>query len=188
MAMPGSNALLVVDMLVGFCRPGGALFLAQDTARVEEYILELANGFLSRAEHVAFCSDAHEETDPEFKQFPPHCMHGSPESAVVPTLLGVADASEWVPKRSFSALRGTRLPTLLTEWNVERVHVTGVATDICVLFTCQDLRAEGLQVSVHRRGVLASHPDRQEFFLKYMSRVLGVEVVDSHERPPLTPD
>ena len=178
---PGpSTTVLVVDMLVGFCKHGN-LF----SPRYEPLIPRLY-AHLERAEEqgsaLVFLADAHTPDDPEFRMFPPHCVVGSGEEDVVPELAGFARRGTLVRKRTFSGFWRTGLDDVLGRLAPARVEVTGVCTDICVLHTVSGLMLRGYEVAV--RGDLvdtydAPGHDAEEvnrFALGHIRDVLGATV------------
>ena len=99
------TAVFIVDMIGGFAREG-ALY----SPRAEKQIPKIA-AFAKRCQEkgieIIQFADTHPADSPEFEGYPPHCLEGSAESAVVEEL------SEYpVFKRRFV--------------------VTGVCTDICI--------------------------------------------------------
>jgi nicotinamidase/pyrazinamidase len=177
------NALLVVDMLTGFCRPGFPLSFPESTESLEERIADRVRRSLAAGDQVLFACDAHHPSDPELKQYPPHCLAGSPEAQIVPTLASLASHSTVVTKRSFSPFFETTMAAALSRHSTECVEVVGICTDICVLFAVAELRYRGYRVTIDPESVKASRPDRQRPALLYLSRVLGAELTSSAPKP-----
>lgn len=175
-----ATAVIVIDMLVGFCRHGNLC-----SPRYEPLIPRLF-AHLKRAEEVGapivFLADRHTADDPEFRMFPPHCVAGSGEEEVVPELAGFARRGTLVRKRTFSGFRGTDLDDVLARLEPTRVEVAGVCTDICVLHTVFDLRVRGYDVVVSRDLVEtydAPGHDAEEFerfALEHIRDALGATV------------
>jgi nicotinamidase-related amidase len=174
------RAIIVIDMLVGFCRRGNLFSPRYDpiVPSLREHLAE------SEAEGVPliFLVDTHAPDDPEFEMFPPHCVEGSGEDEVIPELKEFADRGTVVRKHTFSGFRGTELDAVLERLAPEVIEVAGVCTDICVLHTVYDLRVRGYEVVVQRSLVEtydASGHDAGEvnrFALAHISDVLGARV------------
>jgi len=85
-----------VDAQVDFMRPDGKLYV-----RGSEKLLPNINSLVDAARHgrVFLVSDAcvHMPNDEEFKRFPPHCVRGTPGSAIVPE--GLAQTFFTIPNR-----------------------------------------------------------------------------------------
>jgi nicotinamidase/pyrazinamidase len=174
------RAIIVVDMLVCFCRRG-ALYSPRYDPIVPSMRERLA---AAEAEGVpiVFLVDTHTPDDPEFAMFPSHCVEGSGEDEVVPELSGFAERGTVVRKRTFSGFHGTELEDVLARLSPQVVEVMGVCTDICVLHTVAGLRARGYEVLVHKDLVEtydAPGHDAEEsnrFALAHVRDVLGARV------------
>lgn len=174
------RAIIVVDMLICFCRRG-ALYSPRYDPMVPRLREHLA---AAEAEGVPliFLVDTHVPDDPEFKVFPPHCVEGSGEDEVIPELQEYADRGTVVRKNTFSGFRGTELEAVLERLAPDVVEVVGVCTDICVLHTVADLRVRGYEVLV-RKDLVETYDapghDAEEFnrfALAHVRDVLGARV------------
>jgi nicotinamidase/pyrazinamidase len=174
------KAILVIDMLNGFCREGNLASARLDsiTGRLRDHLIrEQAAGA-----DLVFLADTHAADDPEFAMFPPHCIEGSGEEEIVPELADLAAGGHVVRKRTFSGFYRTELDALLERLAPDVIEVTGVCTDICVLHTVFDLRVRGYKVAVPRdlvetydiRGHEADEINR--FALAHIRDVLGATV------------
>ena len=179
-AVQPRRAIIVIDMLVGFCRRGNL-----SSPRYDPMVPALrAHLAAAEAEGVplVFLVDTHAPDDPEFKMFPPHCVEGSGEDEVIPELKEFADRGTVVRKHTFSGFRGTRLDAVLERLRPEVIEVAGVCTDICVLHTVYDLKVRGYEVLVHKDLVEtydAPGHDAEEFnrfALAHVRDVLGARV------------
>lgn len=174
------RAIVVVDMLVGFCRGGGLYSPRYDplVPRIRERLAAAeADGI-----PAVFLVDTHTPDDPEFAMFPAHCVEGSGEGEVIPELKEFADRGTVVRKSTFSGFHGTELAEVLARLAPDVVEVAGVCTDICVLHTVAGLRAQGYEVLVHKELVEtydAPGHDAEEFnrfALAHVRDVLGAKV------------
>lgn len=121
------TAVFIVDMIGGFAREG-ALY----SPRAEKQIPKIA-AFAKRCQEkgieIIQFADTHPADSPEFEGYPPHCLEGSAESAVVEEL------SEYpvFPKNSTNAMFAPGFMDWLAERDGKRRFVvTGVCTDICI--------------------------------------------------------
>ncbi|GAU09907.1 cysteine hydrolase family protein [Desulfoplanes formicivorans] len=170
------QALLIVDMLNDFVLPHGSL--AVPGARhiipgIRQY-LEL---FRQKAWPVFFVCDEHEPDDPEFIRmgWPPHALRGTPGSQVVDELAPLP-GEHLVAKQHYSAFYKTDLEETLQRLGVQEVIVTGVVSNICVLYTAADAVMRGYGVRVPASCVAALTPEEGAFALRQMEQVLGVTV------------
>jgi nicotinamidase/pyrazinamidase len=147
------DALLLVDVQNDFL-PGGALAVPDGDA-----VIAPLNAYLqaaARRQLLVFASrDWHPRNHCSFKPqggpWPEHCVAGTPGaqfSSVLelpPNAITVSKATR--PDRdAYSAFEGTWLKALLTQANIDRVLVGGLATDYCVLHTVRDALAAGFRV------------------------------------------
>ncbi len=174
------RAIIVVDMLVCFCRRG-ALFSPRYDPMVPRLRERLAAAEVEGVP-IVFLVDTHAPDDPEFKMFPPHCVEGSGEDEVIPELQEFADRGTVVRKSTFSGFHETDLDSVLAPLAPNVVEVVGVCTDICVLHTVAGLRARGYEVVVHQDLVetydAPGHPAEEfnRFALAHVRDVLGARV------------
>ncbi len=171
-----AKVLLVVDMLKDFVYDDGALTCGKPAQEIVPYIQQLLEEFRNRGDRVIYIADAHDPDDPEFKMWPPHCVQGT-EGAQVIDELKPKDDELVIPKKRYSGFFGTNLEDVLKQIGPEEVHVVGVCTSICVLFTTADLRNRDYPTVVHARGVADFDPEAHQFALKHMEKVLGAKVL-----------
>jgi nicotinamidase/pyrazinamidase len=157
------DALLIVDFQNDFT-PGGALPVAHGeeiagpiNELLDSFDLVIATRDWHPADHGSFTGV---EVDPtEWRGadppsiWPVHCVAGSPGAELYPDLEQtkvdvVIDKGQDPNSQGYSGFQDTRLGDLLRERGVDRLFVTGLATDYCVLNTVLDARREGFDVTV----------------------------------------
>ena len=171
-----SRALIVVDMLVGFIEEGRPLDCGETARAIVPFVLDKAREFSDRGDPVIFIADHHEPGDAEFERFPPHCIVGSEEAKVVPELKPFVKDKFLIPKTRYSGFFDTRLAYILEQIKPELVEVVGVCTNICVLYTVEELRNRDYPTVVHRDGVASFNSQAHKYALGQMETVLGAEV------------
>ena len=174
-----SKVLIVVDMLDGFLRPGRALYCGPQSEAIIPFVRSKVEEYGKSGEPVIFVADNHEPEDLEFQRFPKHCVAGTKESEVVSELQGLAKNSIYLPKQRYSAFFGTDLEKRLKKLKPDLVEVVGVCTNICVLYTVEELRNRDIPTRVYRRGVASFDNEAHEWALKQMQSVLGAEIVEA---------
>ncbi len=114
-------------------------------------------------------------------------MTGKP---VVERLLP-ADEDYFVLKPKHSGFFSTSLRTLLRYLEVKKTIITGMATDICVLFTANEAYMNDYEIVVPCDCVAAEQEEYHKDALKLMARVLKADITLSTElnlhemiRPP----
>jgi nicotinamidase/pyrazinamidase len=152
-----------VDTQIDFLFPAGALYvpgaegIVGNVARLNRYAA--ANGI-----PVISDTDAHSENDPEFRDWPPHCVAGTvgqmkPQATLLARRAVVSSKAplvEWpsgveqilLEKQTLDAFSNPQLPGFLEGLGAERFVVYGVVTEICVKCAAQGLMATGKRVEL----------------------------------------
>ncbi len=151
-----------VDTQNDFMLPAGALYVPG----AEEILPAVARLNRYAAAHripLISSTDAHAENDPEFRQWPPHCVAGTfgqqkaPETlleprVVIPTSPGnysIAGARQFiVEKQALDVFTNPNLTWLLAELNPDRYVVYGVVTEYCVRCAAMGLLQTGKRVEI----------------------------------------
>jgi nicotinamidase/pyrazinamidase len=166
--MRGDRFVFVdVDTQVDFLDPAGRLYVPG----AEEIIPALDELFtLAEMHHIPVLStvDAHTPDDPEFADWPPHCVIGTPGQQKVPqTVLPSAITLErtdsppanWhhfleqcnqviLPKPTLDAFDNPHFAAAAESLRARSFIVFGVATDYCVLIAARGLLRRGCRVSI----------------------------------------
>ena len=172
-----ANALLVVDMLVGFLEAGHELYCGDDARKVIPTIKRLIEDEQAKGSEVFFICDTHDPDDLEFKMFPKHCVKGTREAEIIPELSSYRGAV--IHKRRYSAFFDTDLERRLLELRPEKVIICGVCTDICVMHTASDARNRDYDVEIPTDCVATFDPEAHRFALQHMQRILGARLVEA---------
>jgi nicotinamidase/pyrazinamidase len=164
----GSTALVVVDVQNDFADPAGGLYV-----RGGEDVVPVVNREVAAAGDadalVVYTQDWHPADTPHFAvnapegtggTWPVHCVGGTWGAALHPDLVvagpsvrkGTGGEDGYSGFTVRDPVSGTETPTalagLLRERGVERVVVTGLATDYCVLETVLDAVRLGFATTV----------------------------------------
>ncbi len=171
------HVVIVVDMLRGFLEPGYPLDCGDAARAIIPAVRRRIEAERARGATILWVADNHAPDDAEFAIFPPHCIRGTAESAIVPALANLVDAANLLPKTRYSGFYGTDLDARLARLRPDLITVVGVCTDICVLHTVADARNRDYAVVVPADCVATFDPDAHRFALDHMRRVLGAMVV-----------
>ena len=132
----GKTALVIVDMVNGFLTEG-VLSSPRSAAVLPACEALLRN--MPAFPKVAF-ADCHEPDCIEFASFPPHCIRGTSESEIAPSLREIGGYL-LIEKNSTNGAITPAFQEWLTENDdVTRIVVCGVCTDICVMQFCLTLK------------------------------------------------
>src|SRR3954447_21451598 len=146
------EALVIVDYQNDFT-PGGALAVPHGD-EIGGGVRELIDG--GRFDLVVATRDWHPPDHGSFgAPWPVHCVAGTPGAQLHEDLPVdvVVDKGTDPATEGYSGFDGTDLGALLRERGIDRLTITGLATDYCVRATALDALGEGFQVSVDRAGV-----------------------------------
>lgn len=168
--------LMVIDMQEGFCKKGNPLYVGDWCGSLIHFIKKKIEEYNVIDQWVFFTGDQHEPDDKEFKMFPPHCIRGTSEVAVVQELWDSAQNKKIFYKTRYSAFYKTNLDKEIAALQPEIIEIVGVCTNICVFFTCEELRNRNYQVRVLKDGVTSFDLIAHQYALQQMSSVLGAKV------------
>jgi nicotinamidase/pyrazinamidase len=188
----GRLVFLDVDTQVDFMSPSGSLYVPH----AEEIISNLAKLMLWARDHripIISSADAHAPDDPEFAQWPPHCVVGTPgqrriaetffpDAVVVEDRPGAFQApKEWVgqlivEKSVYDVSTNVNFDAILASLGQPRFVVFGVATEYCVLADVLALRKRNLPVALVQDAI---KPITEEGGRKAMAEMVteGVQLV-----------
>ncbi len=170
------KALLVVDMLVDFLDPRGALYIGPVAEKVVPQVKSRLEKYRAEGAPVIFICDRHLEDDVEFNLFPPHSVEGSGGDEIISELVPGA-GERIIEKRRFSAFVGTDLDLTLRDMGVKEIELVGVVTNICILYTAAMARMYGYKVNVPASAVASFDEEAHNFALKEMEKTLGVTMI-----------
>jgi len=199
---PDGLVFVDVDTQADFMLPGGRLYVPH----AEEIISNLKKLMLwarARKVPIVSTSDAHVPDDPEFGQWPPHCVAGTPGQKHIPeTLFSDAAVIEnspgafhlprgWagqivVEKRVYDFTTNVNIEAILASLNQPRFVVFGVATEYCVRSSVLSLRKRNLPVAVVRDAIKSINQEEGRKAIEEMVAA-GAQLVTTAEvcRPPL---
>ncbi len=159
----GSTAILVVDMLNDFLKPGGKMVLEGGTVLIPP-VRRLLNRARKVGMPVVYVNDCHRpglKDDREFKKRSEHCIEGTWGAEVIDEIKP-KKKDFVVLKHRFSGFYDTDLDLTLKDLCIDMVIVMGVVTNICVRSTIHDAFFRGYQVFVPRDCVMATGEREQE--------------------------
>jgi nicotinamidase/pyrazinamidase len=187
-----------VDVQADFMLPGGKLYVP-GAEKLLPNIRKLTDaarrGEVFLVSHGCF----HPANDPEFKQFPPHCLKGTPGAQLVPEALAKNfvrvknDANASLPENLFKYQQiileketldvfESRHADELVErlGNAAEFVVFGVVTEYCVSLAVKGLLKRKRRVAVVRDAIETLAPESGEKTLAEL-RSLGARVVTTDE-------
>lgn len=177
------KALLIVDVQNDFC-PGGSLAVKEG-----DKVVPVINKIAKQFDFVISTQDWHPTDTVHFEKWPVHCVadtHGSefhPELETDQIDLKLLKGTE-NKDDGYSAFEATNssLTDFLKENEIERLYVTGLATDYCVRASALDAVENGLQTYVVTDAIAAVNlkPDDGQKTLDELESK-GVVLLNSNE-------
>ncbi len=157
---PESSAVVVVDMVNGFCKTGNL-----SGERVGNLIAPIVS-LLREAESAGvtrflIAEDTHRPDDREFSAFPPHCISGSGEEKTVDEIVSLPFANQFeiFDKPTVNISVGTSMDERLSQYieqGVDTFVVVGDCTDLCVYQAGSFLRFATNGRNVKARVIIAA--------------------------------
>jgi nicotinamidase/pyrazinamidase len=158
-----------IDTQIDFLFPAGALY-ARGSEKIIPIIAKLNRYAAAHGIPVVSTMDAHSENDPEFRDWPHHCVvdtvgQRKPASTLLEKRVIVPNAQcelklalidqILLEKQTFSALSNVNFARLLDHFAAERYVVYGVVTEVCVKFAALGLLETGKRVEIVTDAICA---------------------------------
>ena len=174
------TALLIIDMINDLEFPGGADMLkgAQSAA---DAILELSRQAREAGVPVVYVNDNYGQWHSERSLIVDHCAREGARGAPIVKQLAPDEDDYFVVKPQFSGFYSTNLPALLPRLGARRLILTGVAADICILFTAADAHMREYDLWVPADCVASSDPQRTTWALEIMRNSMKAETQPTRE-------
>ncbi len=166
-----NTALLIIDMINCFDFRGADALKAK-AVKVAPAIARLRDEMDRADRPVVYVNDNFGEWHSEKSRLidRAHKAGGEVIEAILPT-----DQDYFIIKPQFSGFYATNLPVLLPKLGVRRLILTGIATDICVLFTAGDAHMRDYALWVPENCVAAVDDRRSGWALEIMRENMDAE-------------
>jgi len=170
-------ALLIIDMINCFDFEGAETL--QPRALAAARAIDRLRGEMTRADlPVIYVNDNFGEWHSERSRLVDRALQ---RHNPVTELLRPCDEDFFVIKPQFSGFYATNLPVLLPKLGVTRLILTGIATDICVLFTAADAHMRDYRLWVPGDAVATESEVRGRWALEIMAHSMGAETAATNE-------
>lgn len=172
---PVRTALVVVDMINEFCKPGGKMVLPGYEKLVAPQ-LALVKAMRDAGAPVIWVHDAHRPGMRREREWEKRTPHGLEKTWAVDVIedLGARADEIHVIKRRYSAFFQTDLDLTLKDMQVDQLVVCGVVTNICVRSTVHDAFFIGYDVVVPADACAATGPREHDSSLYDIATHFGV--------------
>jgi nicotinamidase-related amidase len=164
------KALLIIDMLNDFVLKGAPLEVPRAFEIIPKIKEELQKARQRKIPIIYLC-DAHRKDDPEFRTWPTHALKGTKGANIIKELK--PEKKDYIVlKTTYSGFYKTRLEALLKKLKIEELIITGILTNICILYTAVDALMRGFIVTLPEGTVAGINPDDEKFALRQIKEVL----------------
>jgi nicotinamidase/pyrazinamidase len=187
-----------VDCQADFMLPGGKLYVpgAEKLLPNIRRLTDAArDGKVFLVSHGCF----HTQNDPEFKQFPPHCLQGTPGAELVPDAMTKnfarvpnsadsqlpSDLQKYqqilLEKQTLNIFESRHVGELVDRLGAQPEFIVfGVTTEYCVRLAAKGLLERGRHVSIVEDAVEALKPEDGTRALSEL-RALGARVINTDQ-------
>jgi nicotinamidase-related amidase len=177
----GANtAVLVLDMISDFDFEDGDK-LYPHALKVAERLADLKPRAMKARVPVIFVNDNFGKWNEDFGEYVNSIREASEKGRTIVDMIGPDDGEYHILKPQRSAFYATPLGVLLLQLNVSNLILTGVTTDICVLFTAHDAYMRGFQIQIPSDCTAAVEDSYHTNALDFLKRVTYADVRPSTE-------
>ena len=170
----GGAALLVIDMLNPLDFSGGEALQPQAEAAAD-VILSLRDQADAAKVPVIYCNDNHGDWTHDRAALVRAALAEDSRGRTTAEKLKPRAHDYFVIKPQFSSFYATTLPAILPRLGVSKLVLTGIAADICVLFTAADAHMREYQLWIPADAVASDDPQRTRWALEIMAHSMSAE-------------
>ncbi len=170
------TALLIIDMFNDFDFDGGEDLL-RNTKPIVDPILNLKRHFKKNDWPVIYCNDNFGQWKDSTEDIIRHIE--SSKGDVIAKRIAPEEKEYFIIKPRHSTFYGTQLDILLRQLDVTSLVMTGVASDICILFSANDGYMREYELHVPRDCVAAETDKRNDSALTIIHEALGIPIDDA---------
>jgi nicotinamidase-related amidase len=169
-----ASALLILDMINDLEFPDGHLLLEQ-TLPIVRPLRALRGRCRRLGWPVIYCNDNFGRWRSDFKKLVRHCLKDGVRGEPLARALQPGVKDYFILKPRHSGFYATSLEPLLAYLGIKDLVITGVAADICVLFTAHDAHMREFKVSVPEDCVASNSLEQNRWALGHLRQVLDAD-------------
>lgn len=174
----GDTALLIIDMISGWDFPDAARLLRLSAA-IAPRIAALKARCRRAGVPVVYANDNRGQWRSDFRRVVANAVQAGGQGGRIVAQIAPDDDDYFVLKPKHSAFFATPMDLLLQHLKVNRLILTGVASDQCVVTTAVDARMRDYAVVVPQDCVAAQTPARNRRALAHFEEVLDIRTTVS---------
>ena len=173
-------ALLLIDVINALDFPGSSSLLEQALPMAKRLAILKRRARAAGVPSI-YVNDNFGRWKSDFRHIVRHCTSKSARGAVISKLLRPHSNDYFVLKPMHSGFYSTTLEVLLGYLHVDTLILTGIATNICVLFTADDAYMRDYTLYVPYDCVAANTAKENASALDQMKRILKADIRPSDE-------
>jgi nicotinamidase-related amidase len=174
----GPVALLLIDVINDLEFPEGRQLLRHALPMVKR-LVRLRDRARQAGIPVIYVNDNFGKWRSDFRRLLAHCLHDDVCGKPMVELIQPHEEDYFVLKPKHSGFFSTTLDTLLTYLHVRTLILTGIAGNICVLFTANDAFMRDFYIVVPADCVVSNTPKENRDALRLMKEVLKADITPS---------
>lgn len=167
------TALLIIDIINDFQFKHGKT-LAKKTAAIAPNILKLKKRMKANGLPIIYVNDHYQLWQADYNKIMEKCRN--PLSKGIIENLRPEGDDYFLIKPKHSAFFGTALHTLLSQLGVNSLILTGIAGNICVLFTANDAYMREIKLLVPTDAIASTADEDNEYAITMMKNVLKASI------------
>lgn len=176
----GHTALIVIDMINDLAFEGSE-DLREPARAAARAIADLRDAADAAGVPTIYVNDNYDQWHSERSRLIEHALRHEGDTHPLVHRLHPRDEDYFVIKPQFSGFYATNLPVLLPRLQASRLVLTGVAADICVLFTAADAHMREYELWVPADTVASEDDQRTRWALEIMENSMGAETRPTSE-------
>jgi nicotinamidase-related amidase len=173
-------ALLLIDVINDLEFDGGEKLLKYALPMAEK-IAELKQRATQAEIPIIYVNDNFGRWQSDFNKLLKHCLDSEVRGKPLAEILRPEEDDYFVLKPKHSGFFSTTLDTLLDYLKAKTLILTGVAANICVLFTANDAYMRDFNLVIPSDCVASNTAEENEHALKLMEQVLKADTTPSDE-------
>jgi nicotinamidase-related amidase len=172
------TALLLIDVINDLSFPGSQALIAEAEPMASRLAV-LKRRAAEAGMPVVYINDNFGQWRSDFRRTVAHCTARTSPGRRVSQRLRPTTRDYFVLKPKHSGFYDTTLDTLLSDLRIRRVIVTGIAGNICVLFTANDAYMRGLKIYAPADCIVSNTARDNENALRQIEIVLKGNITAS---------
>ena len=173
-----TTALLLIDVINDMDFPGSEALVRQAEPMARR-LAALKARALRAGIPAIYINDNFGRWRSDFRHLVDHCTQDDVPGQNVARTLRPSEDDYFVLKPKHSAFFDTTLDTLLDYLGTDSVIVTGIAGNICVLFSANDAYMRDLKLYVPSDCTVSNTVEENDYALKQMQSVLKADITSS---------